>query len=154
MKRTYNEVASSLHKGRTKLAASGVQAPLAAKPTKLAPAKLVAVQPEAPSDSAMESDSTAPSQPFNPQTPAPLKQSQQVTPPSTASETEPDSPPPKIKACDLQHLESFWDLGDLDDSLCRPKPVTKKKPSRSKAMDLSRAIGKDESESMANPASG
>ena len=60
LKRTYTEVASSPHKGRTKPAASGVKAPLAAKPTKLAPAKLVAAQPKAPSDSAMESDSTAP----------------------------------------------------------------------------------------------
>ena len=73
LKRTYAEVASSLHKRSTKLAASGVKAPPAAKPAKLAPAKPVAAQSKAPSDSAMESDSTAPYRPFNPQTPAPLK---------------------------------------------------------------------------------
>ena len=155
LKRTYAEVASSLHKGSTKPAASGVKAPPAAKPAKPAPAKLVAAQSKAPSDSATESDSTAPSRPFHPQPPAPSKQAQRVNPPpSTASETEPDSPPPKIKARALQRLGSFRDLGDLDESLRRPKPVPKKKPSGRKAVDLSRAMGKDESEATANPASG
>ena len=61
MKRTYAVVASSPHKGRAKLAASGAEAALAAKPTKPAPAKLVAAQAKAQFDSAMESDSTRPS---------------------------------------------------------------------------------------------
>ena len=76
LKRTYTEVASSLYKGRGKLAASGAKAAPAAKPTKPAPAKLVAAQPKVQFDSAREFDSTRPSQLFNPQTPAPLKQSQ------------------------------------------------------------------------------
>ena len=86
LKRTYAEVASSPHKGSTKPAASGVKAPPAAKPAKPAPAKLVAAQSKAPSDSATESDSTAPSRPFNPQTPAPSKQSQRVNPPPIYSQ--------------------------------------------------------------------
>ena len=73
LKITYAEVASSPHKGSTKPAASGVKAPPATKPAKPAPAKLVAAQSKAPSDSVMESDSTAPSRPFNPQPPAPSK---------------------------------------------------------------------------------
>ena len=45
-------------------------------------------------------------------------------------------------------------MGDLDESLHRPKPVPKKKPLGCKAVDLSRVMGKDESEATANPGSG
>ena len=45
-------------------------------------------------------------------------------------------------------------MGDLDESLHRPKPVPKKTPLGHKAVDLSRAMGEDESEATANPGSG
>lgn len=63
-------------------------------------------------------------------------------------------PFPKPKAHTLQHLGSFWNLGDLVENFCRPKLVSKKKLLGSKAVDLSKVMGKDESKAMADPTSG
>ena len=101
-KRTYAEVASSPHKGgaaKAKPAAAGAKASLAAKPAKLAPMKLAAV--EALSDSVMESNSILPPSPQPKTTTSTKTESKtQLTTPlktkvrKTVSITESDSPPP------------------------------------------------------------